>query len=59
VLEAHEIRAMLFRDNAGGMLPALQPHFRIRLAVPGPDAERARKILEAEPGAATGAEAEG
>lgn len=46
VLEAHGIEALVMRDNAGGMLPMLQPHFRIRLIVRGPDAAEAREILD-------------
>lgn len=46
VLEAHGIEALVMADNAGGMLPMLQPHFRIRLVVRGSDAAEAREILD-------------
>lgn len=46
VLEAHGIDAMVMRDNAGGMLPMLQPLFQIRLVVRGEDAVEAREILD-------------
>jgi hypothetical protein len=46
VLEAHGIDAMVMRDNAGGMLPMLQAHYRIRLVVRGEDAVEAREILD-------------
>jgi hypothetical protein len=46
VLEAHGIDAVVLADNAGGMLPMLQPLFRIRLVVRGEDAEEAREILD-------------
>jgi hypothetical protein len=36
------------------MLPALQPHFRIRLAVAAEDAEAARAVLDSDPPATTG-----
>ena len=34
------------RDNAGGMLPMLQPLFQIRLLVRASDAEEALEILD-------------
>lgn len=46
VLEAHGIEALVMADNAGGMLPMLQPLFQIRLVVRGSDAVEAREILE-------------
>lgn len=46
ILEAHGIEAMVMRDNAGGMLPMLQPLFEIRLVVRGADATEAREILD-------------
>ena len=46
ILEAHGIEALVLRDDAGGMLPMLQPHFRTRLVVRGEDAEEAREILD-------------
>jgi hypothetical protein len=48
VLEANEIRAVVLRDNAGGMLPVLQVYFPIRLAVPRARADAALAILDAE-----------
>jgi hypothetical protein len=46
VLEANGIDAGLLRDNAGGMLPALQVLFPVRLIVTVRDAERAAAILD-------------
>jgi hypothetical protein len=46
VLEANGVPAVLLRDNAGGMLPALQTLFSIRLAVAAEDAEIARQLLD-------------
>ena len=46
VLEAHGIEALVMADNAGGMLPMLQPLFQIRLIVRGSDADAAREILD-------------
>ena len=46
ILEAHEVRAVILRDNAGGMLPSLQTLFKIRLVVAPEDAELAREILD-------------
>jgi hypothetical protein len=46
ILEAHGIRAVILRDNAGGMLPVLQALFQIRLVVAPEDAELARRILD-------------
>ena len=46
VLEAHGIDAIVLRDNAGGMLPMLQPHFQIRLVVRWSDAIEARALLD-------------
>jgi hypothetical protein len=47
VLEAHEIPSSILRDNAGGMLPALQLLFEIRLAVRREDVAEATRVLEA------------
>jgi hypothetical protein len=49
VLEAHEIPAVVSSDNAGGMIPALQPHFRTRLLVAAEDRVRAERILDSPP----------
>lgn len=46
ILEAHGVRAVILRDNAGGMLPMLQALFQIRLVVAPEDAELARQILD-------------
>ena len=46
ILEAHGVRAVVLRDNAGGMLPMLQALFQIRLVVAPEDADLARQILE-------------
>lgn len=47
VLEAHEIPAVVLRDNAGGMLPSMHFMFPVRLAVREVDASRAITILDA------------
>ena len=47
VLEAHEIPSSILRDNAGGMLPALQLLFEIRLAVRREDVDEATRVLDA------------
>lgn len=47
VLAAHEIPAAVLRDNAGGMLPALDWLVEIRLAVRRSDATVARSVLNA------------
>ena len=49
VLEAHGIPSRILRDNAGGMLPALQLLFEIRLAVRGDDAAEAVRVLDTTP----------
>ena len=46
ILEAHGVRAVILRDNAGGMLPMLQALFQIRLVVAPEDAALAREILD-------------
>ena len=46
VLESNGVRAAVLRDNAGGMLPMLQPLFQMRLVVAAEDAELARRILD-------------
>jgi hypothetical protein len=52
VLEAHQIPAVVLRDDAGGMLPAMHMLFPARLAVRAYDATQALYILDApfEPG---------
>jgi hypothetical protein len=47
VLEAHEIPAVVLRDDAGGMLPAMHLLYPVRLAVRVPDASEALYILDA------------
>jgi hypothetical protein len=47
VLEAHQIPAVVLRDDAGGMLPAMRLIYPVRLAVPSADATQALRILDA------------
>jgi hypothetical protein len=47
VLEAHEIPAVVLRDDAGGMLPSMHLLFPVRLAVRVRDAHAALMILDA------------
>lgn len=47
VLDAHHIPAVVLRDNAGGMLPAMHLLYPVRLAVRTGDATRALDILDA------------
>jgi hypothetical protein len=47
VLEAHDIPAVVLRDNAGGMLPSMHIMFPVRLAVGERDATRALALLDA------------
>lgn len=46
VLEAHGIPAVVLRDNAGGMLPALQYLYPVRLAVRSQDVHEALRLLD-------------
>ena len=46
VLEAHQIPAVVLRDDAGGMLPAMHMLFPARLAVRAYDATRALYVLD-------------
>ncbi|MFI5235578.1 MAG: putative signal transducing protein [Gemmatimonadales bacterium] len=48
VLEANGIRALVVRDNAGGMLPSLNLLASVRLVVDDADVDDARKVLEGE-----------
>ena len=48
VLAAHDIPANVLRDNAGGMLPALDWLVEIRLAVRRSDETVARSVLSQE-----------
>lgn len=48
VLEANGIDAVIMRDNAGGMLPMLQPLFQLRLLVRASDVADAQAILDEE-----------
>ena len=54
VLEANGIEAVVLRDNAGGMLPVLQVHYPIRIAVPARQADDAVAILDGEDPASGG-----
>lgn len=58
VLEAHQIPAVVMRDDAGGMLPAMRLLYPARLAVRSMDATHALRILDApfEPDDAMGSE---
>ena len=47
VLEAHEVPAVVLRDDAGGMLPAMHLLYPVRLAVRKQDAAEALRILDA------------
>lgn len=47
VLEAHQIPAVVLRDDAGGMLPAMRLLFPVRLAVRAAEATAALRILDA------------
>lgn len=47
VLEAHDIPAVVLRDDAGGMLPAMRMLFPVRLAVRAIDQVHALRILDA------------
>lgn len=46
VLEANDVPAVVLRDDAGGMLPALHVLFPVRLAVRTQDASEALHILD-------------
>ena len=47
VLDAHQIPAVVLRDDAGGMLPAMHLLVPVRLAVRVGDAAQALAILDA------------
>ena len=47
ILEAHEIPAIVLRDDAGGMLPSMHLLWPVRLAVREVDAAEALRILDA------------
>jgi hypothetical protein len=47
VLEAHDIPAVVLRDDAGGMLPAMHLLYPVRLAVRVHDVTQALFILDA------------
>ena len=47
VLEAHEVPAVVLRDDAGGMLPVMHILYPVRLAVRKVDAAEALRILDA------------
>ncbi|MCC6430891.1 MAG: hypothetical protein IT354_08260 [Gemmatimonadaceae bacterium] len=46
VLEAHDVPAVVLRDDAGGMLPAMHMLYPVRLAVRVQDAGQALFILD-------------
>ena len=46
VLEAHEIPAVVFRDDAGGLLPSMHLLWPVRLAVLHSHALEALRILD-------------
>lgn len=46
VLEAHDIPAVVLRDDAGGMLPPMQMLYPVRLAVRAADSAQALRILD-------------
>ncbi len=45
ILEAHDIPSAILRDDAGGMLPAMQMLWPVRLVVRSEDEEEARRVL--------------
>lgn len=47
VLEAHDVPAVVLRDDAGGMLPVMHILYPVRLAVRERDAHDALRILDA------------
>lgn len=47
VLEAHDVPAVVLRDDAGGMLPVMHILYPVRLAVRTQDASQALRILDA------------
>lgn len=47
VLEAHDVPAVVLRDDAGGMLPVMHILYPVRLAVRERDASEALRILDA------------
>ncbi len=46
VLEAHDIPAVVLRDDAGGMLPSMRLIYPVRLAVRSTDAAEALRVLD-------------
>lgn len=46
VLEANDVPAVVLRDDAGGMLPAMHILYPVRLAVRVQDAAEALRILD-------------
>jgi|GEM_PF-434522 len=46
VLEAHDIPAVVLRDDAGGMLPAMHLLYPVRLVVPVRNASEALRLLD-------------
>lgn len=47
ILEAHDIPAIVLRDDAGGLLPSMHLLWPVRLAVRKSDAAEALRILDA------------
>lgn len=50
ILAANGIEAVVLRDDAGGMIPAMSLMSEIRLVVAPEDAEAAREVLDAGDG---------
>jgi len=48
ILEAHDIPAIVLRDDAGGLLPSMHLLWPVRLAVREADAVEALRILDAQ-----------
>jgi len=46
-LEVEGIHAVVFADDAGGMVPSLQPFTGVRLLAPRQEVDRARYVLAA------------
>jgi len=50
ILESNGIKAIVLRDDGGGMLPAMSVMSAVRLVVAPADAEAAHDVLEAGDG---------
>lgn len=44
-LEANGIKAEISEDDAGDQIPSLEPVRGVKVFVPAPDAERAKKLI--------------